>query len=188
MGLKRGHGCPGDPLPEAKTPSAPQRPLPPTPCQAAAGSQPRRRLTPAPGPLLQLPGPRVRTWASLRESWCGTWWAQEQRDQLQGRPSCPISVSGKPRASAGRAACSRAQGSTWSVGRTVSLRAPLGCLPEAGAAVGSEAEPCREGHQVGRGGAQPFFPGSGSSVRCLHCPGTPHPLCASSHTQGTGWV
>lgn len=171
-----------------KPPLLPSGPYLPLRARQQPGSQPRRRLTPGPGPSLQLPGPRVRTWASLRESWCGTWWAQEQRDQLQGRPSRPISVSGKPRASAGRAACSRAQGSTWSVGRTVSLRAPLGCLPEAGAAAGSEAEPCREGHQVGRGGAQPFFPGSGSSVHCLHCPGTPHPLGASSHTQGTGWV
>lgn len=171
-----------------KPPLLPSGPYLPLCARQQPGSQPRRRLTPAPGPSLQLPGPRVRTWASLRESWCRTWWAQEQRDQLQGRPSRPISVSGKPRASAGRAACSRAQGSTWSVGWTVSLRAPLGCLPEAGAAAGSEAVPCREGHQVGQGGAQPFFPGSGLSVRCLHCPGTPHPLCASSHMQGTGWV
>ena len=40
--LKRGYGCPGDPLPEAKTPAAPQQPPPPTPCQAAAGVSAKR--------------------------------------------------------------------------------------------------------------------------------------------------
>ena len=117
----------------------------------------------------------------------GPWQAQEvscagfnldQRDQLQGGHSRPISASGKPRASAGRAASSAAQGKVPAAVRAaVPLRAPLCACLRQGQRRPWRGRPLTEGTEGTRDGvgeeASPAF--SQVELPLPALPGTPRP-------------